>query len=244
MSDYPDLTIGICTYKRPWYAAMTLNQCKQIRYAGKVKFHIADGGSNPEDFVYFKQILSGHEVTFSQANNLASMVNACARWGGDLWITAMDDLCPRRSFDITPDVRLLLEHPEIGCVRFSRLAFWGNGGDSPPDTTADLVTVKGSGLHWWRIDKARTKDNYSCNMGFHLYHRRFWDCYGDIPPCAPDHPGDGEHNGLNRYNARDGVTIAIPMRFGQDSADTQEFIWHFGIWRTDEYAKNATTGRL
>lgn len=243
--NYPDLTIGICTYKRPWYTALTLNQCKQIRYAGKIKFHIADGGSNREDFNYYKQIVAGYEITLGVTNNLSDMVNSCAHNSGEVWIVTVDDMMPRHSFDITPDVRLLLEHPEIGCVRFSRLAFWGNGGGAPPETSADLVTVKDSGLHWWRIDKARTKDAYSCNIGFHLYHRRFWDCYGDIPSVAPNKPGDAELAGRNRYNAKpDGVTIAVPMRFPQDSLDTPEIIWHYGTWRTDEYAKQATTGRL
>jgi hypothetical protein len=243
--NYPDLTIGICTYKRPWYAMLTLNQCKQIRYAGRIKFHIADGGSKQEDLDYYKLLLRDYETTIGVTSNLSDMVNSCAHNSGELWIVAMDDFMPRRSFDITPDVRLLLEHPEIGCVRFSRLAFWGNGGDAQPETSADLVTIQGGGLHWWRLDKQRTKDIYSCNMGFHLYHRRFWDCYGDIAPCPPDHPGLAEHIGRDRYNQKpDGVTIAIPMRFAQDSPDTEEFIWHYGMWRTNEYLKHSTTGRL
>lgn len=242
--NYPDLTIGICAYRRPWYTALTLNQLKQIRYAGKIKFHIADGGSNREDFEYYKKIVAGYEITIGVTNNLSDMVNSCAHNSGELWVVTVDDMMPRRSFDITPDVRLLLEHTEIGCVRFSRLAFFGNGGDADPETSADLVTVRDSGLHWWRIDKARTKDSYTCNIGFHLYHRRFWDDYGDIAPCAPNKPGDAELIGRNRFNAKRGCTIAIPMRFPQDSPDTQEMIWHYGTWRTDEYAARATTGRL
>ena len=238
----PDLTIGICTYKRPWYALLTLNQMKQIRYGGRIKFHIADGGSDPADIEYYKLIVRDYETTVGVTNNLADMVNSCAHNSGEIWIVAMDDFMPRRSFDITPDVRLLLEHPEIGCVRFSRLAFWGTGSGAA-ETSAELIEC--GGLHWWRINKRRTEDAYSCNMGFHLYHRRFWDTYGDIPACPPDHPGLAEHNGMNRYRHNpSNLTIAIPMRFPQDSPDTQEFIWHYGMWRTDEYVKHSTTGRL
>lgn len=244
MTDYPDLTLCVCTYKRPWYTALTLNQLKLIRYAGKIKFHIADGGSAKEDFEYYKQIVAGYEITIGVTNNLADMMNSCAHNSGELWVVTMDDIMPRRGFDITPDVRLLQEHTEIGCVRYSRLAFWGNGGDAEPETSADLVSIKGGGLHWWRIDKRRTKDTYSCNIGFHLYHRRFWDCYGDIESVAPNKPGDAELAGRNRYNEKQGCTIAVPMRFAQDCADWQEVIWHYGTWRTDEYAKQATTGRL
>lgn len=235
--NYPDLTIGICTYKRPWYAALTINMLKSVGYAGKKRFHISDGGSKQEDLDYYKLILRDYETTIGVTNNLSDMVNSCAHNSGELWLVVLDDFCPRRGFDITPDARLLLASPETGCVRFSRLAFWGNGGGSPPETSADLV--ENGGLHWWRIDKARTKDSYSCNIGFHLYHRRFWDCYGDIVACPPNNPGQAELNARNRYNEKQGCTIAVPMRFAEDNVEQPELIWHLGTWRTDEYAKVA-----
>lgn len=240
---YPDLTLCLLNYKRPWYSLIALNQMKQIRYAGCIKFHIADGGSPKEHIHYMLKVLEGYKVTVSVTSNLGDMMNSCAHNSGDVWVVSVDDYAVRRSFDITPDVRLLLEHPEIGCVRFSRLAFWGNGGNSEPGTRADLIEC--GGMHWWRIDKARTTDVYSCNIGFHLYHRRFWDVYGDIQSIAPDRPGDAELAGRNRYNDNPNLlTIAVPMRFPQDSVDTQEFIWHMGMWRTDEYTRHSTTGRL
>lgn len=240
---YPDLTLCVLTCKRPWYALIALNAMKQIRYAGRIKFHIADGGSPREHIDYYRKVLDGYETTVGVTSNLSDMMNSCAHNSGELWVVSVDDYAVRRSFDITPDVNLLLTHPEIGCVRYSRLAFWGNGGTSEPETSADLIGL--GGLHWWRIDKKRTKDAYSCNIGFHLYHRRFWDTYGDIQAVAPDRPGDAELAARNRYNNNpSALTIAVPMRFPQDSADTQEFIWHLGMWRTDEYARHATTGRL
>lgn len=243
MDNWPTLTLCVCTYKRPWYGLLTLNQLKKIRYAGQIKFHIADGGSDAEDLEYYRKVAAPFEISIGVTNNLSDMINDCARNSGDVWLTTLDDFCPRRGWDISPDVRLLMEHPEIGCVRFSRLAFWGDGGDGKPGTSADLVEC--GGLHWWRIDKARTRDSYSCNIGTHLYHRRFWDCYGDILPCKPDWPGMAELLGRNRYNDKpDGVTIAVPMRFPEDSPDTEEFIWHLGMWRSDEYTKHAATGRL
>ena len=238
----PDLTICICTYKRPWYALMTLQMMKTIRYGGVIKFHVADGGSPQEDLNYYDLILRDYPHTISVTSNLADMVNACAYNSGDVWIVAMDDFMPRKTFDVTPDVKFMLDHPEVGMIRYARLAFWGSGsGDA--ETTADLIEYQG--LHWWRIDKARTKDAYSCSMGFNMYHRRFWDYYGNIPPAPPDHPGMAEHNSMNRYRLKEGgPTIAIPMRFPQDGPDTQEFIWHYGVWRTDEYLRHSTTGRL
>lgn len=239
---YPDLTICILTCRRPWYAAMTLSACRQIAYAGKVKFHIADGGTDPKAFEYFRQIVAGYEMTVEVVGNPSQMVNSCAHYSGDVWIMAVDDMLPRRSFDITEDVGMLLHHPEIGCVRMSRLAFFGSLGDDP-ETSADLI--RHGGLHYWRIDKARTKDSYACNIGFHLYHRRFWDAYGDLEEMArPNELGHAEMIAAERFRKKDGPTIAIPMRFGQEAQGFQEPIWHFGIWRTDALAALATTGRL
>lgn len=238
MTTFPDLTIGVCTYKRPWYAMLTINCMKMLGYAGRIKFHISDGGSKPEDIEYYKLLTRNYETTFGLTSNLSDMCNSIAHHSGELFVIALDDFCLRRNLDITPDARLLLEHPEIGCVRFSRLAFFGNGGGADPETSADLVEC--GGVHWWRLDKARTKDSYACNIGFHLYHRRFWDDYGDIAACPPNNPGQAELNARYRYNDKpDGCTIAIPMRLGQDCAEYQEPIWHMGTWRTDEYAKFA-----
>lgn len=242
--NYPDLTICVLTCRRPWYAGMTLNQCKQIGYAGKVKFHIADGGSNREDFDYYRTILQGYDVSVEVVGNPSEMVNSCAHHGGDVWIMTVDDMCPRRTFDITPDVNLLLEHPEIGCVRMSRLAFWGSNATGDPGTCADLVTS--SGCHWWRMDKARSQDATMCNIGFHLYHRRFWDAYGDlIEQSRPNELGHAEMIASERFWKKAGPTIAVPVRFGQDAAGGfLEPIWHFGIYRTDAVTRISRTGRL
>ncbi len=164
------------------------------------------------------------------------MVNSCARHGGDLWLVALDDYCPRYPINITPDVKLLMNNDDIGMVRFGRLNFWGSGGGDP-ETSADLVAL--DGLHWWKLSKERSRDNYMCNIGMHLYHRRFWDAYGDIPSCPPNSPGIGELNGAARFNNRPGPTIAVPMRFGQTCDFHLEPIWHYGYWRSDEYTEIA-----
>jgi len=233
MTDLPPLTIGVCTYKRPWYAMLTLSQLiSQVRYDGPKKFHIADGGSPQEDIDYYKFICRDFETTVDVTTNLADMVNSCAHYGGELWLCVLDDFTPRVPFDVTPDARLLLAHPEIGSVRMGRLAFHGNG-DGNSEEVGDLINCEG--LHWWRLRKEETHNLDMCTMGFHMYHRRFWDAYGDIPPCLPTEPGNGELNGRGRFLAKPGPTIALPMRFGEDCGDWKEPIWHLGTWRTDEY---------
>lgn len=233
MVDLPQLTIGVCTYKRPQYACLTIQQLIQaVGYDGKKRFHISDGGSSQEDIEAYKYLTRDFPTTVEVTDNLADMVNSIAHHAEELWMVVLDDFTPRYSFNITPDVKMLLAHPEIGQVRFGRLAFWGSG-SGDPETSADLVGYEG--LHWWRIDKERTRDGYSANIGFHLYHRRFWDAYGDIPSCDPKVPGQAELNGCARYNGKPGPTIAVPMRFGEDCQDWKEPIWHLGTWHTDEY---------
>lgn len=235
--DYPPLTIGICTYKRPWYAVMTIQALIQrIGYAGPKRFHIADGGSPQEDIDYYLKLTKEFPTTVEVTNNLSDMVNSCAHHGGDLWLTVLDDFMPNKVIDVSPDARLLVEHDEIGSVRMGRMAFWGNG-DKYTEVNADLVLNQG--LHWWRINKQGSDPHYMCTIGFHMYHRRFWDAYGDIPACDPKVPGQAELSGNDRFRNRSGPTIAIPMRFGQDCAEWLEPISHIGVWRTDDYAETA-----
>jgi hypothetical protein len=234
----PTLTVCICTYKRPHYGTLTINALKQwLGYDGPRRFHIADGGSPQEHIDYYLKILDGYEVSVEVTDNLSDMVNSCARHGGDYWFVALDDFCPRYPFDITPDVKFLMENEDVGVVRMSRLAFWGSGSGGA-ETSADLRGSNGRN-HWWVLSKERSRDGYMCNIGAHLYHRRFWDAYGDILSCDPNAPGQGELNGAARFNGHPGPTVAIPMRFGQDCSFHQEPFWHLGTWRTDEYAQVA-----
>lgn len=239
--DLPTLTICFCTCRRPQYGSTTINAFKQwAGYEGRRKFHIADGGSPQEEIDTYLQILHGEEVTVEVTDNLADMVNSCARHGGDLWLVTLDDFCLRYPVNFTPDAKLLLTHADIGQVRFGRLNNWGSG-SGDPETSGDMVTVPDSGLHWWKLDKDRTRDGYMCNIGTHMYHRRFWEAYGDIPSCVSNVPGQGELNGCARFNGKPGPTIAIPMRFGQDCDFHLQPIWHFGHYRTDAYAETAGT---
>lgn len=235
--DLPPLTIGICTYKRPWYAVMTIQALiGMVGYGGPKRFHIADGGSPEEDLRYYKELTKEFPTTIEVTNNLSDMVNSCARHGGDLWLTVLDDFMPQRVINLTPDAILLMNHPEIGSVRMGRLAFWGNG-DKESEIVADLVAS--GGLHWWRLNKELSAKPYMCTIGFHMYHRRFWDAYGDIPACEPKVPGQAELLGNERYQKKSGPTIAVPMRFGQDCGEWKEPIWHMGVWRTDDYTETA-----
>jgi hypothetical protein len=237
--EFPDLTIGICTFKRPWYAVHCIHGFRdRLLYSGKKKFIISDGGSPDEDIGYYLQILKGCDVQVCKSDNLSTMINNIALNSGELFIVSVDDYFLMEPLDITADVMLMLHDPEIGQVRYSRMAYWGSGGRGP-ETYAKLVDCPKTGFHWLKLDKQRTTDSYMCSVGVHLYHRRFWDAYGDIPACQPDVPGEAELLGSERFRKIDGPTVAVPLRLGQDCSERKEFFWHAGVWRTDNYARTA-----
>lgn len=232
MSALPDLTVCMCTYKRPFYGVITLNTLvHKLNYAGHKKFHVADGGSTEEELDAYKHILTGQDFSISTTDNLSDQLNACASIGGDTWLVTLDDFRFGRRVDITPDVNFLLNNQDVGSVRMGRLAFWEHG--EGEEIHAHLRML--GGLHWWVIEKDRSNHPYICSINTTLYHRRFWDTYGDISPCPVHIPGDAELNGASRYNNQGGPTIAIPMRFGEDCGDWNEPVDHFGAWRSDEY---------
>jgi hypothetical protein len=162
------------------------------------------------------------------------MINACAKNAGEVWICAMDDFIINFNtvLDITPDVKFLLENPEVGKIRMGRLAFWEK------EVYGKLVNC--GNLHWWVLDRQRTTDSYFDTIGFSLYHRRFWDIVGDIKPCPPHMAGEAELLMQERYNEHpEAPTIAIPMRFGENGPYCHEPILHIGAVRPDEYAKES-----
>jgi hypothetical protein len=230
----PDLTIGICTYRRPWYTVLCLEGfMKRFRYDGKIRFLISDGGSHKDDISLYRELLKDYETTVVVSNNLSSMINACAHYSGDIWMVTVDDYTINFSsfVNITMDVQFLLNHPEVGKIRLGRLAFWEgkNYGE----------LVEQGGLHWWVLDKARTTSVYMNTVGMSIYHRRFWDAYGDIPVCRVHMPGEAEIYANLRFMKKDGPTIAIPMRFGEDCVEIKEPILHIGALRSTEYAKKS-----
>lgn len=234
---HPDLTIGICIYDRPYYAIMTLLSLRdRLDYAGKKRFHLT-GKMEAGELRYYQDLLNGYEVTVDAVDNLSAMVNSIARNGGDVWMTVADDCLLRYAVNLTPDIDILLTRSEIGCIRLACLSLWGSNAAGDPETNADLIMQ--GGLHWWRLDKERTKDNYMSGFGCHLFHRRYWDAYGDVPPCPPNDPGQAELNANARFRAKEGPTVAVPMRFGEDTLERPEPFWHFGAWHADLYAEYA-----
>lgn len=206
----------------------------KVQYAGPKRFLVSDGGSAEHELDVLRQVLKPHKHKIAVTDNLSAMLNVCAELADDVWFVTLDDFVPWMRFDITPDVRFLLENPDVGAIRMGRLAFWEN---APGEKLYAELRGMG-GQHWWVFDPERTTHPYTCAVNTTLYHRRFWDFYGDIPAVPPDRPGEAEIEGARRFRARPGgPRIAVPMRFGQDGGDDfREPIWQLPSWRTPAYS--------
>lgn len=236
MSGLPELTCCVVGCRRPWYYVQSIQAViNRVGYAGARRFLISDGGSPEHELAEYRRMLAAHKHAIHVTGNLAAMMNACAQLGGEVWFTTLDDFIVRHPIDVTNDVRFLLENPDVGAIRMGRLAHWEHG---PNETiVGELRTLNRSGQHYWVIRKGETTHPYIHCINTFLYHRRFWDAYGDIPDVAPDVPGEAEVEAARLFNEKDGPTIAIPMRFGQNVGEWhREPVEQLPSWRTPEYA--------
>ena len=240
----PDLTLCLTTCGRPWYSILTLGaMLHDVHYDGQKKFHIANGVTgNQEEIAHLEQILAGQNYSVTHTDNLGSMINSCAGISGEVWLVVLDDFVPRQ-FDISCDVRFLMAYEGVGAVRMGRLAFFEH---NPEEEIWARLRMLG-GMHWWEFDKQRTNHPYIASLNACLYHRRYWDAYGNIPDIVPpDTPGEAEVELATLFNNRqDGPSIAIPMRFGQNGGkEFREPFLQLPSWRTDAYAKSGGGRRM
>ncbi len=233
----PTLTLAMMTFRRPWYGLQTLSAIVQhIQYDGDLRYLIVDGGSEQRDLDMYEFMVKDypHEFVNVANSDVADMLNNVANHSGEVWLTALDDFVPMQIMNLTHDVEFLLENEDVGHIRYGNM----NGWDVPSQKVyAELRNVYR--VHYWVFDKARTTASTMWTMGFGMTHRRMWDAYGPLALVGPHQPGYAE-NQLNRmFMNKEGPTVAIPMRIGQESdmkIPVYQPIAHIGHVRTDEYA--------
>jgi hypothetical protein len=232
----PVLSLNLYTYRRPQYGLLTLmGLVHQVNYDGEKLFNIVDMGSPPEDLEMYESVVKGLDYNIIRGDkmDLATAYNRAAELSGEVWIDALDDFVPWCDWDITGDVKLLLEREDVGHIKMGRLAFW----DYTRGIYGQLWKCSG-GQHYWILDKDKSDDPYLCSIGFSLRHRRFADAYYPYPAVPFDMPGEAELRGGNQFWENEGPTVAVPVRFGEDDAKLgREPIWHLGHVRTDDYWK-------
>lgn len=232
--ELPLLTCNILTYKRPWYALLTMmRMVEYLRYEGKRRFVVIDGGSPDWHLKMYEDALRYQDFKIvSVSGSVNQMMNQAAKESDSVWVTALDDFMLERSYNITPDVEFLELNADVGHLRYGKMNAW----DTERHIYAEL---RGHGwYHYWVLDKERSDANYLWTMGFSLTHRRMWDAYGNLAPATPHEPGATELELNSRLRNNNGPTIAIPMRVGQASNEQPDLLHHIGHVRTDEYSKN------
>lgn len=174
-----------------------------------------------------------HEILNVRSGSVSEQMNAIAEHSGEVWIVALDDFVPYYIMDVTHDVQFLVEHPEVGHIRYGNMNAW----DVPHlHVYAELKNIYRE--HYWVIDKSRSEPNSLWTMGFSMMHRRMWDAYGPIDYIEPHQPGEVENRMNKQFRERVGPTVAVPMRIGQESSmklPLLQPIQHIGHVRTDEY---------
>jgi len=234
--EFPTLTCSVMTFKRPWYALITLYAILNcIKYSGPIKYMIADGGSPEWQIEMYRHVLKdcSHEILIEHSGSVSNLMNAAVERSGDIWIMALDDFYPTVQMNMDEDVEFLLTHPEVGHLRYANM----NGWDTPHlKIYAELKVMHHQ--HYWCIDKSRSHPNSLWTMGFSMMHRRMWDAYGPIPYVEPHQPGKVENMLNSQFANIDGPTVATPMRVWEESGLTlplYQTIAHVGHVRTDEY---------
>lgn len=234
--NYPILTCAVLTYKRPWYAVMTIMSLRDnLRYAGPVQFVIADEGSPDWQLALYRELLKDCHYEIVTQTNVAGMLNAAAAHSGEVWLTVLDDFTLEVRMDITADVEFLLAQTDVGHLRYGRMSHWSTAHSK---VFAELRQSRDF-IYYWVLDKARSTEPYMWTIGFGLTHRRMWEAYGPLPGMEPHQPGNVELAMNDIFRSRPGPTTAVPMRIGHDAdmwMRVQEPIRHWGYVRTDEYA--------
>lgn len=236
--ELPTLTIAILTYKRPHYALLCLTALRdKLGYDGPKRFLISDGGSPEWHLDMYEYILKDepHSVLVHGSNSFADMFRSVGENGGEVWITALDDFILEPYTNLTQDVRFLMQHEDIGHLRYANM----NGWDVPNQKC--YAELRGLDYyHYWTLDKARCTMPYMWTLGWGMTHRRMWDAYGRYLQNTPPHmPGEMELEMNRSFYARPGPTIAVPLRVFEESDlkfAPQQVIRHIGMVRTDEYS--------
>ena len=127
------LCILLLTYDRFEYAERTLRSAlDKIIWPDRLSVHIADDGSGEEYRQKLLDIAGGYanvqgvSVTNSERGGYGRNYNLALQvvhTFADLILPLEDDWELRRELDLSPLIRVLLEHEEFGCIRMGYIGF-------------------------------------------------------------------------------------------------------------------------
>lgn len=207
--DWPRVAVLVITYKRTTLAARTIEGVlKYLCYpSDKLTWHIADDGSPDNHVSTLLKLLSGYEVTVSNAarRGVGASMNVGAaeclkRADYILWLE--DDWELTTHFDLKPCIEIINRNDTIGMVRLGYIS-------------AGIVgkLVSDAGHLWWMLDKG---PQYTFTGHASLRHRRFLNAY--MPYREDLSPGATELHMCGTYNNKPGPAIVVPAWTGEYGA--------------------------
>lgn len=197
MATLPDIAIVITTYIPPGgehrirtAIEPTIESWKRcLKYDGNFYVHVADDGSEvsiPFDAAYWNSLIgTWAAVGYSRGERLGvgASLNRAHR---DCWrrtpitLYAVDDWSLVANLDLTPWATALLANEDVGCVRL--------GASMPALRGGTMKQVRGG----WGIEFERYAYYWSQRPA--LYHRRFFNAYGELPEHVDALTVDRQYN--------------------------------------------------
>lgn len=198
------LVVILLTYARTRYMQMTVEAARRnLRYAGKILYYVADDGSAPEHMEAVRAELNGAEVLGWHSERIGYGASANKAWFQahevtDVTLWLEDDWTMLRECDVTPWIETLERYGDIGMIRLAHLA-----------TGLHCDTVGYDGRHYLRMDWGVP---YAFSGNPALRHRRAREAWGPYPEGLL--PGDTETAYDWQTSQRKGPRILWPVDIG------------------------------
>lgn len=192
MDDYPPIYVLLTTYKRTEIALKTIQGVIQNFQWPNLGWVIVDDGSGGSHLGTLANELGGNYTLFtydSQRRGVGHGMNWGLHkiWeiGADLALVLEDDWLCEKPFDPGPSVRLLMNHDDIGMVRYGYLSAGLSG---------EIISAENR--LWWKF--YQTQYTYTYAGHANLRHRRLHEVVGYYSEGLT--PSLGELDYCSKYN--------------------------------------------
>lgn len=199
--------IILTTYQRTETAVRTIQGVKQNLLYPNIGWIITDDGTGGDHLTRLRDEIGGSYTVHTYdgkrkgvGHNMNYALHLTWELGGSLNLVLEDDWYCHQPFDLEPSVRLLMNHPEVGMIRYGYLSAGLQG-----------ALVSEEDRLWWVFDL----NNYQYIYAGHasLRHRRLHSSVGMFTEGL--RPGQNELDFCGRYNlAYKPPRIAWPADYG------------------------------
>lgn len=198
--------ILLTTYQRTTQAVETVEHLKRhLIYDGEIRWVISDDGSDAKHVETLLDLLPDVYLYNAQRRGVGHGMNRCLQHiqdeEGKLVLMMEDDWSLDEPFDISPHADLLINHQEIGLIRYGYLS---------PGLNASVISL--SNQLWWKVEPQGYQYRFTGHPS--LRHLRFHEQYGFYAEGKT--PGETELDMCGKVNAKpDGPWILLPCYYRQ-----------------------------